>query len=225
MRFDPPQKILLLIFLGFVGLFIFWLLYRYNVFEKFQDGTQIRILVESYGAIGPFIIILLMTIAILVSPLPSAPIAIAAGAAYGHFWGGLYVLIGSLTGATGAFLIARYLGFQYVEKIAKNHLPEKFINSQDALTGIVLISRLMPFLSFDIISYAAGLTPLLLWRFLAATIIGILPASFFLAHIGSELATTELDRVALALAILAVLTGLSFIINFVRKKKKDQEKR
>ncbi|NOY15507.1 MAG: TVP38/TMEM64 family protein [Gammaproteobacteria bacterium] len=225
MRFDPPQKILLLIFLGFVGLFIFWLLYRYNVFEKFQDGTQIRILVESYGAIGPFIIILLMTIAILVSPLPSAPIAIAAGAAYGHFWGGLYVLIGSLTGATGAFLIARYLGFQYVEKIAKNHFPEKFINSQDALTGIVLISRLMPFLSFDIISYAAGLTPLLLWRFLAATIIGILPASFFLAHIGSELATTELDRVALALAILAGLTGLSFIVNFVRKKKKDQEKR
>lgn len=106
---------------------------------------------ESYGAIGPLIIILLMTIAILVSPLPSSPIAIAAGAAYGHLWGGLYVLTGSVTGATGAFLIARYLGYEYVEKIAKNHLPEKFINSQNALTGIVLLSRLMPFLSFDII--------------------------------------------------------------------------
>jgi len=218
MRFDPPQKILLLIFLGFVGLFIFWLLYRYHIFEKFQDGTQIRILVESYGAIGPFIIILLMITAILVSPLPSAPIAIAAGAAYGHSWGGLYVLTGSVAGATGAFLIARYLGYEYVEKIAKNHLPQKSINSQNALTGIVLISRLMPFLSFDIISYAAGLTPLLLWRFLVATIIGILPASFFLAHVGSELATTELDRITLAIAILAGLTGLSFAVNFVRKK-------
>ncbi|GBE07764.1 TVP38/TMEM64 family inner membrane protein YdjZ [bacterium BMS3Bbin11] len=174
---------------------------------------------ESYGAIGPLIIILLMTIAILVSPLPSAPIAIAAGAAYGHLWGGLYVLTGSVTGATGAFLIARYLGYEYVEKIAKNHLPEKFINSQNALTGIVLLSRLMPFLSFDIISYAAGLTPLLLWRFLAATIIGILPASFFLAHVGSELATTELNRVALALAVLAGFTGLSFAVNFFRNKK------
>ncbi len=120
MRFDPPQKILLLIFLGFVGLFIFWLLYRYHIFERFQDGTQIRILVESYGVIGPLIIILLMIIAILVSPLPSAPIAITAGAAYGHSWGGLYVLTGSVAGATGAFLIARYLGYEYVEKIAKN---------------------------------------------------------------------------------------------------------
>ncbi|HEC27289.1 MAG TPA: TVP38/TMEM64 family protein [Gammaproteobacteria bacterium] len=199
-------------------------MYRYNIFEKFQDGTQIRILVESYGAIGPLIIILLMTIAILVSPLPSAPIAIAAGAAYGHLWGGLYVLTGSVTGATGAFLIARYLGYEYVEKIAKNHLPEKFINSQNALTGIVLLSRLMPFLSFDIISYAAGLTPLLLWRFLAATIIGILPASFFLAHIGSELATTELNRVALALAVLAGFTGLSFAVNYFRNKKSGKHR-
>ncbi len=220
MRLDPFKKILLFVFLGFAGLTIFWLLHRYNIFEKFQDGDQIRLFVESFGAFGPVIIILLMTIAILVSPLPSAPIAIAAGAVYGHFWGGLYVLLGSLAGAIGAFLIARYLGFQYIQKIAKGHLPEKFFTSQNALTGIVLLSRLMPFLSFDIISYAAGLTPLLLWRFLAATIIGILPASFFLAHIGSELATAELDRIALALAVLAGITGVSFLANHFLNKRK-----
>ncbi len=219
MLFGPRQKILLLIALSLIGLITFWLMYRYNIFEKFQDGTQIKLFVESYGVTGPIIIILLMVTAILVSPLPSAPIAIAAGAAYGHLWGGITVLTGSVAGATAAFLIARYLGFEYVEKIAKNHLPEKFYNSQNTLTAIVLVSRLMPFLSFDIISYAAGLTPLRFWRFLIATVIGILPASFFLAHVGSELATNELDRIALALAVLAGLTGLSFAINFVCKKK------
>ena len=78
----------------------------------------------------------------------------------------------------------------------------------------------MPFISFDIISYAAGLSSLKLWRFLFATVIGILPASFFLAHVGSELATTELDRIALALAILAGATGVTFLVSFIRRKKR-----
>lgn len=218
MRFNLSSKFLLLILLSCIALLIFWLLYRYDVMDKYQDGTQLKLLVESYGAAGPIIIIFLMTTAILVSPLPSAPIAIASGAAYGHFWGSLYVLTGSVTGAAAAFLLARYLGFQTVEKITKNHLPLKFYHSQNALTGIVLLSRLMPFLSFDIISYAAGLTPLLFWRFILATVIGILPASFFLAHIGSELATTEFESVAIALTLLAILTGLSFAGSYFRNK-------
>lgn len=160
-----------------------------------------------------------MAIAILFSPLPSAPIAIAAGAAYGHYWGALYILIGSLCGATGAFFIARYLAFDFVQKIAKNHLPEKVFHSQNTLMGFVLITRLMPFLSFDIISYAAGLTKLMFWRFLLATFLGILPASFFLAHVGSEFVTAEIDRITMALLAIGLLTGLSFLIKTIRKKK------
>lgn len=223
MHFKPPDKILVLVFLACVGAFIFWILQRYNFLDEFQDGEKISLIVESYGATGPLIIIFLMAMAILISPLPSAPIAIASGAAFGHFWGSLYVLLGSLAGATGAFFIARYLGFQYVQKISRNHLPEKYLNSQNTLTGIVLLSRLIPFLSFDIISYAAGLTPILFWRFLLATVIGILPASFFLAHVGSELATVELERIMIALAILGGFTALSFLVGFVRNKKTEKE--
>ncbi len=48
-----------------------------------------------------------MILAILVSPIPSAPIAVAAGAAYGHTWGRLYVLLGAECGALAAFGLAR----------------------------------------------------------------------------------------------------------------------
>ena len=217
MRSESNQKILIFIFLGCLGLIIFWLLDDNNVLLALQDGTQIRQLVESYGAVGPALIIVLMTIAILVSPLPSAPIAIVAGAVYGHYWGALYVLIGSLCGASGAFFIARYLGFDYVQKVAKGHFPEKIFQSQNTLMGFVFITRFMPFLSFDIISYAAGLTTLLFWRFVLATFVGIMPASFFLAHVGSELATAELNRMAMALLAVGLLTGLTFLISFLRK--------
>lgn len=48
------------------------------------------------GLWGPLAVIALMTLAVRVSPIPSAPIALAAGAAYGHGWSALYVLLPDL---------------------------------------------------------------------------------------------------------------------------------
>jgi uncharacterized membrane protein YdjX (TVP38/TMEM64 family) len=73
------------------------------------------------------------------------------------------------------------------------------------MMGIVFVSRLLPFLSFDLVSYAAGLTPLKAWRFAAATLAGILPASFLLAHFGGELASGDPGRLAITGAALGGL--------------------
>jgi uncharacterized membrane protein YdjX (TVP38/TMEM64 family) len=56
---------------------------------------------------------------------------------------------------------------------------------------IVFASRLVPFISFDAVSYAAGLTPLAFWRFAAATLAGIVPISFMLAYLGEEFLAAE----------------------------------
>ena len=84
--------------------------------------------------------------------------------------------------------------------------------------GVVFVSRLMPFLSFDVISYAAGLTSLVFWRFVIATLFGIAPASFVLAHVGSEMASAELNRIAVALLLLTGVTAASFLVIFLRGK-------
>lgn len=57
MHLGPNQKILILILLGCLGLIIFWLLDEYHVLSAIQDGAQIRLLVESYGTVGPILII------------------------------------------------------------------------------------------------------------------------------------------------------------------------
>ena len=81
-----------------------------------------------------------MTLAIVMSPIPSAPIALAAGAAYGHLWGAVYVAAGSLSGALIAFGIARFLGREFVEAKLKRQLrpPATWIDifkSQNAAHG------------------------------------------------------------------------------------------
>lgn len=167
---------------------------------EIPDAAQLQAFAQSLGAWGPLALVALMCTAILVSPVPSAPIALAAGAAYGHTWGTFYVALGSELGAIGAFLLARYLGHRFVQRHFGDVLGAGLVGSQDALTVTVLVSRLLPFISFDIVSYAAGLTVLSFWRFALATLAGILPASFALAHVGAQLGSAD-DAVSGALVV------------------------
>ncbi len=175
------------------------------------SSTDIDGLTEWYadlGPWGPIGVIGAMMAAILISPIPSAPIALSAGAVYGHTWGTLYVLLGSEAGAIGAFLIARYLGHEILHRRFGDALNRGLAGSQPALMWTIFVSRLLPFISFDIVSYAAGLSALQFWRFALATFAGIVPASFLLAHFGSELSTGESTQMTVAiLAIGALVAG------------------
>ena len=182
--------------------------------------------VLQWGLWGPLAIIGLMTLAILVSPIPSAPIALAAGAAYGHGWGALYVLLGAQSGAMAAFALARFVGAATVHRWFGERLSMGLIGSQNTLTGIVFVTRLLPFLSFDIVSYFAGLTVLSFWRFSLATLAGIAPSSFLLAHFGKELGTGDADRILFSALALGALTmvpiGVKLLWDWHKRRNSDR---
>lgn len=177
--------------------------------------------IDGMGSLGPIAIVFAMTLAIVFSPVPSAPIALAAGAAYGHGWGTLYVLIGSELGAVMAFLIARTVGHGLLCHWLGARLGTGLLGSQRALMVTVFLSRLMPFISFDLISYAAGLSHLKFWRFAVATLAGILPASFLLAHFGSELASGDAMKMATTVVILGVVAVVPMLVGFWRTERSD----
>lgn len=180
------------------------------------DRATVEALVESAGPCGPLAVIILMTVAVVASPVLSAPIALASGAAYGHYAGTAYVAIGSEIGALAAFLIARGLRRGPVERLLGGKAEYGLLGSQNALTLTVFVSRLLPFASFDAVSYAAGLSRLHFWRFALATMAGILPASFVLAHFGSaamEGAFGGTEWIALGLGLM---TGLPLLLLALR---------
>jgi len=180
------------------------------------DAEALHQRVEQLGIWGPLAIIVLMILAVLVSPIPSAPIAMAAGAAYGHTWGTLYVVIGAEAGALVAFGISRMLGQAVLYRWFGERLPAGLIGSQNTLTGIVFVSRLVPFISFDLVSYAAGLTLLSVWRFAFATLAGIVPASFLLAHLGLEMTAGETDRFMYTALALGLITAVPIAVKLLR---------
>ena len=102
-RFTIFACIIIALIIGYVALA------RTGAVSFLQDGVALKQWIQALGVVGPLVIIGLMIVAIIMSPIPSAPIALAAGAVYGHMAGAIYVAIGAELGAIIAFYIARLI--------------------------------------------------------------------------------------------------------------------
>ena len=214
MKTDRRRFLFVTVALGASILFLAWLLVCFPT----VDRAMIERWIAFAGPWGPFLIVALMTASIVASPIPSAPIALVSGAAFGHFYGAIYVAIGSELGALTAFIIARNLGRSYVELWLSGKPKFNFLGSQNFLMLAVFGSRLLPFISFDAMSYAAGLSSLHLWRFLVATLAGILPASFLLAHFGAEAMSGGFGKAEWIILGLGFITSIPLIVAAIWKR-------
>jgi len=200
---------MVVLFVGAAAIALLYVLFtKTELALLLTDPQALHRWVRDVGWLGPVALMGLMALAIVVSPLPSAPIALAAGAAYGHIWGTVYVTTGALAGALTAFGIARVLGGEAMQRWFGDRLSVGLLGSQNRLMLLVFGLRLLPFVSFDLVSYAAGLTPLATWRFALASLAGIVPISFLLTHFGDQLVGEELESVALAILALGLVTGV-----------------
>lgn len=217
-RMPVRRTVLLICLVVLILVYAYQLLDELGVLAIVMDSERLKDWVIQFGYKGPLVMIALMAIAIVINPVPSAPIALAAGAVYGHAWGTAYVVTGATIGALGAFWIARLLGHRLLVQWFGDKIQTGWVGSQNTLMGLVFISRLVPFISFDLVSYGAGLTPLKAWRFTIATVIGLVPVSFLLTHFGGKLASDSLDKLLIILILLGFVTVLPVLVHWLRKR-------
>jgi uncharacterized membrane protein YdjX (TVP38/TMEM64 family) len=166
-------------------------LIQFTPLQGILTPEKLTSLLRELGVAGPFALIGLMTLAVVVSPIPSLPLDLAAGAAYGPFWGAVYVLIGAEVGAIISFLIGRALGRDVVSRWLKRDVTFCEQCSDHHLLGLMIVARLVPIFSFDIVSYGAGLTKMSLKAFALATFVGMTPPTFALTYLGSAVVTVQ----------------------------------
>ena len=152
---------------------------------SYFNPEQIERWLVNAGGFAPFLYMVVMALAVIFSPIPSLPLDIAAGAFFGVFLGTVYSVTGAFIGANISFIIARLLGRQFIERFLGGHVNFCSVCSDKVLTKIVLFSRLLPVVSFDVISYGAGLTKMSLKKFSLATVIGMIPLTFIYNYFGS----------------------------------------
>ena len=142
---------------------------------------------QVWGAWAPAASIALMILHSFV-PFPAELIAIANGMLFGPVWGTVVTWIGAMLGAALAFALARRFGRPLVDRFIARKAwagAEDLQACCDART--LLLARLVPVISFNLINYAAGFLGVRWWRFLWTTSLGILPITVASVAIGNQL--------------------------------------
>ncbi len=164
--------------------------------------------VHSWGAVGPMVFMVMMAIAVVISPIPSLPLDLAAGIAFGPFLGTAYAVIGAEIGAILSFLIGRFLGRDVIAKTLNIDVVFCEKCTDHHLIGLVFLSRLFPVFSFDLISYGAGLTNMSLKAFALATLFGMIPPTFALTYWGSSVVTVAWPPILFGAGLMIVFLFL-----------------
>jgi len=185
------------------------------------DIEALKAYILSFGPWAAVVSFALMVLQSLAAPLPAFLITFANAVLFGWVRGGILSWASAMAGASLCFGIARLYGREVVVKFTGT----KAIQATDQFfekygTNSVLIARLLPFMPFDIVSYAAGLTPMKFWPFFLATGIGQLPATIVYSWSGSML-TGGLKAVLYGLTALFVLAAITWSLKkwFTDRKK------
>lgn len=186
-----------------VGLYFLW---GRDVFDNFTV-ERIEEFVAGFGSFAPLAYIALLAVSIIISQIPNIPLAIASGMLFGTFWGGIYSIIGGMLGAVACFSIARLLGIVFIKKFI-GKIPCFTKNCKEKhLVLLVFLSRLLPFFSFDLVSYCAGLTNIKARTFMIATFLGMIPMTFLFTYMGGEIRIHS--------SVSLILNGIALLVFLV----------
>lgn len=124
--------------------------------------------------------------------LPGAAVfSLAAGLLFGTVLGTIYAVTAATVGALLAFIVARYLFRDTVQK-KLGHKLTKFNGALETQgLSYLLFLRLVPVFPFFLVNLGAALTRLPLRTFLFGTLLGILPGGFMYVNAGASLATVN----------------------------------
>lgn len=192
---------------------LFALLQTQVNFSNIADIDYLKEKILSFGILSPAVFILIMATAVVISPIPSLPLDVAAGIIWGPYFGTLFAVIGAEIGAIISFLLARYFGRALVEKLFQKQIIFCDECNERTLFILVFFSRLFPFFQFDIISYGAGLTNMKLRSFAIATFFGMIPMTYIFTNFGTGFSLGNYSVIILSVILIALMFTVPWLIN------------
>ena len=165
---------------------------------------RVRDWVDGYGAAGPVVFVALSS-ALTVALFPGPLLAGASGLLFGTALGTPVSIVSATLGAVLAFCLSRWWAHEAVEELAGPRLNalRDWIGRRGFLS--VLYARIAPAVPYSLVNYAAGLTPVTLRAFAAATAIGCAPRAFAYTALGGSLGNLGSPETVVAIAVLVAM--------------------
>jgi uncharacterized membrane protein YdjX (TVP38/TMEM64 family) len=140
--------------------------------------------VHGLGVWGPVVFIIGYAVA-AVAFVPGSLLTLAAGAIFGLAAGVLYVFIAATIGSAAAFVVARYLARNAIERRLASNAKFAAIDRAVGAQGrkIVFLLRLSPVFPFNLLNYGLGLTRVRFADYVLASV-GMLPGTVLYVYYG-----------------------------------------
>lgn len=153
-----------------------------------QALDALRASLDRWGRLAPVIYVAAVVIEVLVAPLPGTLLYAPAGALFGGFMGGTLSLIGNTLGAAIACGVGSAIG---EAALARRVDGTKAAQYRDAIRArglwVVLLLRVNPLTSSDVVSYMAGAVGVPVWRVVLGTFIGMAPLCYAQAYLAEQI--------------------------------------
>ncbi|MGB8644464.1 MAG: VTT domain-containing protein [Anaerolineae bacterium] len=180
-------------------------LYAWRMLGVSIDPAAIRGLLAQLGLAGPLALIAALAAVLVVPILPASVLQIGAGLAFGPWLGLLYATLADILGASIGFWLGRN-GRSFLEQRLSpaNHNRLAALTRRMSWTTVVLL-RLIPGPAYPLVSLAAGHSHLPYWRYLTASLTGVLPALALLVLAGDLVSSSPLLAFAIVILVVASL--------------------
>ncbi len=219
---EPPLKkiYVVILILGLVAAVVAGLVYllgqRPGITADILKGIEIqgnihrlKTLVLSFGLWAPLISAFLMVAQSVILFLPAFPIFVVNALAFGPFYGLLLSWSSTVAGSMVCFSIAKIVGRPIVERLVnREHLGAADRALKNYEKYVILLFGFVPVVSFDVISYAAGLTLLAYWEFLLLVCIAQIPSALFYTLLVHRIDRGTLDIYWIVAAVLFFLVAI-----------------
>lgn len=148
-----------------------------------QHSLEIIELIDDLGWLAPVLFIAIYCLATLLL-LPTMVLTLAGGAIFGPVFGLLLNLIGATTGAGLAFLITRYLTYDWFSNKKGEKLNQLIAGVDEKGWLFVALLRLIPIVPFNLVNYGMGITGIKFRLYLITTFIFLIPAEIIYTYFG-----------------------------------------
>lgn len=169
--------------------------------------------IEQAGLWGPAVYIFIIAFSVVVSQIPGAPLAIAAGAFWHPLLAGIYTVIGGFSGALIAYTLGNHMGQPLIKALTGKTLSFSTEHGETYLGWMIFTTRLLPVFSFDLVSYGAGMAGLSLPVYAAATFCGMVPSTLLLTYLGNSFQFSNLAIAGMAAVFLALFVGIPTLLH------------
>ncbi|MEA2381075.1 MAG: hypothetical protein QOH72_1046 [Solirubrobacteraceae bacterium] len=175
------------------------------------SASRVRGWVDGYGIAGPLVFVA-VSASLTVVLFPGPVLAAASGLLFGTALGTPVSIASATLGATLAFSLSRWWAHDAVVALAGPRIAalRASVGRRGFLT--VLYARIAPGVPYTLVNYAAGLTPIALRSFVAATAIGVAPRAFAYTALGGSLGNLGSPQAIAAVAVLVTMALVGVVL-------------